>query len=152
MQNLTAAFPFFLQDQYNNLPVDVKVTQLLTALHTNTFKEEARHMAAVILRRLFASEFPDFYNVVSLSIRNELVRTFTMLTLYTSDHVSQQYRQSKENDFFEVMSNIQHRRQCGRLRRLLQFQKKSSFIPKRNKKIRIAICQIFAILDELIIY
>lgn len=109
-------------------------------------------MAAVILRRLFASEFPDFYNVVSLSIRNELVRTFTMLTLYTSDHVSQQYRQSKENDFFEVMSNIQHRRQCGRLRRLLQFQKKSSFIPKRNKKIRIAICQIFAILDELIIY
>lgn len=57
--------PLPLQEQYNNLPVDVKVTQLLTALHTNTLNEEARHMAAVVLRRLFASEFQEFYTAVS---------------------------------------------------------------------------------------
>lgn len=41
------------------------MTQLLTALHTNTLAEEVRHMAAVILRRLFSSEFQEFYIVVS---------------------------------------------------------------------------------------
>lgn len=62
------SFSFF-KEQYNNLPVDVKVTQLLTALHTNTLKEEVRHMAAVVLRRLFASEFQDFYPNVSACIQ-----------------------------------------------------------------------------------
>lgn len=42
------------------------MTQLLTALHTNTLKDEVRHMAAVILRRLFASEFQEFYTAVSV--------------------------------------------------------------------------------------
>lgn len=54
-----------VQEKYNNLPVDVKVTHLLAAIHTSTLKEEARHMAAVILRRLFASEFQEFYTAVS---------------------------------------------------------------------------------------
>lgn len=54
------------QDQYNNLPVDVKVTQLLAAIHASTLEEQARSMAAVILRRLFASDFQEFYSVVSV--------------------------------------------------------------------------------------
>lgn len=41
------------------------MTYLLTALHNNTLKDEVRHMAAVILRRLFASEFQEFYTAVS---------------------------------------------------------------------------------------
>lgn len=38
----------------------------MTALHTNTLAEEVRHMAAVILRRLFSSEFQEFYTVVGI--------------------------------------------------------------------------------------
>lgn len=53
------------QDQYNNLPVDLKVTQLLAAIHAATLEEQARSMAAVILRRLFAAEFQEFYTAVS---------------------------------------------------------------------------------------
>lgn len=46
--------------------MDVKVTQLLSAIHQSTLEDQARSMAAVILRRLFASEFQEFYSVVSV--------------------------------------------------------------------------------------
>lgn len=47
----------------------MKVTQLLTALHTNTLRDDVRQMAAVILRRLFSSEFQEFYTAVSSRLR-----------------------------------------------------------------------------------
>nr|XP_033205678.1 importin-5 [Bombus vancouverensis nearcticus] len=49
------------EEAYNNLPVDSKVTFLLSSLCNATLTEEMRAMAAVLLRRLFASEFMDFY-------------------------------------------------------------------------------------------
>ncbi|XP_017765333.1 PREDICTED: importin-5 isoform X3 [Eufriesea mexicana] len=49
------------EEAYNNLPVDSKVTFLLTSLCNTTLTEEMRAMAAVLLRRLFSSEFVTFY-------------------------------------------------------------------------------------------
>lgn len=43
------------------------MTQLLTAIHAPALEEQARSMAAVILRRLFAAEFQEFYTVVSVA-------------------------------------------------------------------------------------
>nr|CAD7590239.1 unnamed protein product [Timema genevievae] len=50
-----------IDDTYNNLPVGSKVTYLLAALHNATMSEEAKQMAAVLLRRVFSSEFLEFY-------------------------------------------------------------------------------------------
>jgi len=46
---------------YGNLPVESKVTFLLTTVCNGTLAEEMRTIAAVLLRRLFSSEFMDFY-------------------------------------------------------------------------------------------
>lgn len=54
------------QTTYNNLTVDIKVTHLLAVLHDGTVKEDARLMAAVLLRRLFSSDFQEFYVAVSI--------------------------------------------------------------------------------------
>lgn len=65
----TGSIPYlsfsFLQDTYNNLSRELKVTHLLGNLHNGQQSEEARQMAAVLLRRLFTSEFMDFYKDVS---------------------------------------------------------------------------------------
>ncbi len=55
-----------LQATYNTIAVDVKVTNLLTTIHDGNQREECREMAAVLLRRLFASDFQDFYAAVSI--------------------------------------------------------------------------------------
>lgn len=49
------------EEAYNNLPVESKVTFLLGSVCNATLAEEMRAMAAVLLRRLFSSEFMDFY-------------------------------------------------------------------------------------------
>ncbi|XP_078038874.1 karyopherin beta 3 [Augochlora pura] len=49
------------EEAYNNLPVESKVTFLLTSLCNATLTSEMRGIAAVLLRRLFSSEFMDFY-------------------------------------------------------------------------------------------
>ncbi|CAH0556676.1 unnamed protein product [Brassicogethes aeneus] len=49
------------EEAYNNLPVESKVSHLILAIHNANLGEEARQMAAVLLRRLFSSEFMDFY-------------------------------------------------------------------------------------------
>lgn len=54
-----------LQDLYNNLPVETKVTYLLSSVHSATMEEELRQMAAVLLRRLFSTEFMEFFPKVS---------------------------------------------------------------------------------------
>lgn len=43
------------------MPIESKVSQLLSALHNGSLGEEARQMSAVLLRRLFSNEFMDFY-------------------------------------------------------------------------------------------
>ncbi|CAK9814312.1 Ipo5 [Anthophora quadrimaculata] len=75
------------EEAYNNLPVDSKVTFLLTSLCNATLTEEMRAMAAVLLRRLFSSEFIDFYpkippeaqvqlkEQILLSVQNEQTET-----------------------------------------------------------------------------
>lgn len=54
-------FPMLLQEAYNNIPVEPKVTFLLNSLHNGSLSEEVVQMAAILLRRLFTSEFSDFY-------------------------------------------------------------------------------------------
>jgi hypothetical protein len=54
-----------LQDLYNNLPVETKVTYLLSSVHNAAMEEELRQMAAVLLRRLFSTEFMEFFPKVS---------------------------------------------------------------------------------------
>lgn len=56
------------QNAYNNMPIGDKVTHLLLALQTKTLNEEARQMAAVVLRRLFSSSFNEFYPNVSATL------------------------------------------------------------------------------------
>lgn len=40
----------------------MKVSYLLTAVHNTSLAEDARQMSAVLLRRLFSTEFTDFYD------------------------------------------------------------------------------------------
>ncbi|XP_011878216.1 PREDICTED: importin-5 [Vollenhovia emeryi] len=49
------------EEAYGNLPVESKVTFLLNTVCNGTLAEEMRAIAAVLLRRLFSSEFVDFY-------------------------------------------------------------------------------------------
>ena len=54
-----------LQELYNNLPVETKVTYLLSSIHNAAMEEELRQMAAVLLRRLLSTEFIEFFRKVS---------------------------------------------------------------------------------------
>ncbi|EFN77942.1 Importin-5 [Harpegnathos saltator] len=49
------------EETYNNLSLESKVTYLLSTVCNGTLVDEMRSMAAVLLRRLFASEFMDFF-------------------------------------------------------------------------------------------
>nr|CAH7769767.1 unnamed protein product [Callosobruchus chinensis] len=49
------------EEAYSNLPVETKVTHLLNAIHNAQLGDEARQMSAVLLRRVFANDFMDFY-------------------------------------------------------------------------------------------
>lgn len=60
------------------MPIGDKVTHLLLALQTKTLNEEARQMAAVVLRRLFSSSFNEFYpNVSEHATRSAHTRVLT---------------------------------------------------------------------------
>ncbi|XP_018786475.1 PREDICTED: importin-5 isoform X1 [Bactrocera latifrons] len=62
------------EDAYNNLPCDVKVTHLLGTIHNGQQSEEARQMAAVLLRRLFTSEFTEFYKELPQESQAQLLQ------------------------------------------------------------------------------
>lgn len=57
-----------IQEAYGNLPVESKVTYLLATICNGTLAEEMRAMAAVLLRRLFSSEFMEFYPKVFIKL------------------------------------------------------------------------------------
>ncbi|XP_055850061.1 importin-5 [Episyrphus balteatus] len=62
------------EEAYNNLPRNVKVTHLLAALHNGQMGEEARLMAAVVLRRLFTSDFLEFYKELPQEAQGQLLQ------------------------------------------------------------------------------
>lgn len=62
------------EDAYNNVPRELKVTHLLATLHNGQQSEEARQMAAVLLRRLFTSEFLEFYKELPQEAQGQLLQ------------------------------------------------------------------------------
>lgn len=62
------------EDAYNTLACEVKVTHLLGALHNGQQSEETRQMAAVLLRRLFSSEFLEFYKGLPEESQGQLLQ------------------------------------------------------------------------------
>lgn len=62
------------EDAYNNVPRDLKVTHLLATIHNGQQSEEARQMAAVLLRRLFTSEFLEFYKELPQEAQGQLLQ------------------------------------------------------------------------------
>lgn len=56
-----------LQAAYNTLPLDSKVLYLLNTVQTQNGPkpDDERQMAAVLLRRVFSSEFADFFGKVN---------------------------------------------------------------------------------------
>ncbi|XP_037812612.1 importin-5 [Lucilia sericata] len=62
------------EDAYNNVPRELKVTHLLATIHNGQQSEEARQMAAVLLRRLFTSEFLEFYKELPQEAQGQLLQ------------------------------------------------------------------------------
>jgi hypothetical protein len=61
--------PIFVysQEAYNNLTTELKVTLLLRAIQNAQVAEDGQIMATVLLRRVFSSDFQDFYPKVCQS-------------------------------------------------------------------------------------
>ncbi|EDW13655.1 importin-5 [Drosophila mojavensis] len=66
------------EDAYNNLSRELKVTHLLGNIHNGQQSEEARQMAAVLLRRLFTSDFMEFYKELPVDSQNQLLQQILM--------------------------------------------------------------------------
>ncbi|XP_050306794.1 importin-5 [Anthonomus grandis grandis] len=49
------------EEAYSNLPVESKVSHLLSAILNNNLAEDARQISAVLLRRVFSNDFMEFY-------------------------------------------------------------------------------------------
>jgi len=62
------------EEAYNSLPLESKVTCLLAAVQDQTSgkPEDERQMAAVLLRRLFTSEFSDFFTKLAPEAQQQL--------------------------------------------------------------------------------
>uniref|UniRef100_A0A8C6Z9W0 Importin 5 n=1 Tax=Nothoprocta perdicaria TaxID=30464 RepID=A0A8C6Z9W0_NOTPE len=56
---------FLMQETYENIPGQSKITFLLQAIRNTAAAEEARQMAAVLLRRLLSSAFEEVYPALS---------------------------------------------------------------------------------------
>jgi hypothetical protein len=52
---------FYYQEAYNSLTVEMKVTLLLRAIQNPVNTEDSQIMAAVLLRRVFSSDFQEFF-------------------------------------------------------------------------------------------
>ncbi|CAG9771200.1 unnamed protein product [Ceutorhynchus assimilis] len=49
------------EEAYSNLPVESKISHLLSAIHNASLGDDARQMSAVLLRRIFSNDFATFY-------------------------------------------------------------------------------------------
>lgn len=54
-------FFFFIKEAYSNLPVESKISHLLSAIHNANLGDDARQISAVLLRRVFSNDFMEFY-------------------------------------------------------------------------------------------
>ncbi|GAB1299187.1 Importin-5 [Apodemus speciosus] len=74
----------FSDETYENIPGRSKITFLLQAIRNTTAAEEARQMAAVLLRRLLSSAFDEVYPAlpsdVQTAIKSELLMIIQMET------------------------------------------------------------------------
>ncbi|KAM9198032.1 LOW QUALITY PROTEIN: importin-5-like [Dugong dugon] len=72
------------EETYENIPGQSKITLLLQAIRNTTAAEEARQMAAVLLRRLLSSSFDEVYPTlpsdVQTAIKGELLMIIQMET------------------------------------------------------------------------
>uniref|UniRef100_A0A2I3SBU0 Importin 5 n=1 Tax=Pan troglodytes TaxID=9598 RepID=A0A2I3SBU0_PANTR len=72
------------EETYENIPGQSKITFLLQAIRNTTAAEEARQMAAVLLRRLLSSAFDEVYPAlpsdVQTAIKSELLMIIQMET------------------------------------------------------------------------
>ncbi|XP_054945355.1 importin-5-like [Physeter macrocephalus] len=72
------------EETYENIPGQSKITFLLQAIRNTTAAEEARQMAAVLLRRLLSSAFDEVYPTlptdVQSAIKSELLMIIQMET------------------------------------------------------------------------
>ncbi|XP_062957947.1 importin-5 [Cynocephalus volans] len=72
------------EETYENIPGQTKITFLLQAIRNTTAAEEARQMAAVLLRRLLSSAFDEVYPTlpsdVQTAIKSELLLIIQMET------------------------------------------------------------------------
>ncbi|ALC46856.1 Karybeta3 [Drosophila busckii] len=66
------------EDAYNNLSRELKVTHLLGNILNGQQSEEARQMAAVLMRRLCTSEFAEFYKELPVDSKNQLLQQILM--------------------------------------------------------------------------
>lgn len=55
------------QEAYNAFAIDSKVICLMNSIQDSSKPEDERQMASVLLRRLFSSEFMDFFPKVGIS-------------------------------------------------------------------------------------
>uniref|UniRef100_A0A1A9WGS4 TOG domain-containing protein n=1 Tax=Glossina brevipalpis TaxID=37001 RepID=A0A1A9WGS4_9MUSC len=62
------------EEAYSNVPRELKVTHLLATIHNGQQSEETRNMAAVLLRRLFTSEFLEFYKELPQESQAQLLQ------------------------------------------------------------------------------
>lgn len=67
------------EEAYNNLTTEVKVSLLLRAVQNVQASEEARLMAAVLLRRVFSSDFQDFFPKLPVEQQTELKQQILLL-------------------------------------------------------------------------
>uniref|UniRef100_A0A6M2DRC2 Putative karyopherin importin beta 3 n=1 Tax=Xenopsylla cheopis TaxID=163159 RepID=A0A6M2DRC2_XENCH len=91
------------EEAYSNMPVESKVTYLLGAIHNGQMTEEARTMAAVLLRRLFSSEFMEFYSKLPVEAQAQL-KEQVLLTIQIEQSV--QMRRKVCDVVSEVARNL----------------------------------------------
>ncbi|SPP83609.1 importin-5 [Drosophila guanche] len=91
------------EDAYNALQRDLKVTHLLANIHNGQQSEEARQMAAVLLRRLFTTDFPDFYKEIPPESQNQLLQ---QILLAVQQEVTPQLRRKICEVVAEVARNL----------------------------------------------
>jgi len=65
------------EESYETLPVEQKVTMLLESISNKEIPEEGRSLAAVMLRRLFSSDFTEFFSKLSdeqkAGLKNQII-------------------------------------------------------------------------------
>lgn len=81
------------------MPIESKVTHLLAAVHNAAIGEEARQMSAVLLRRLFANEFQDFYPKLPAEAQTQLKEQIILV-------VQQEQSDSMRRKICEIIAEV----------------------------------------------